>query len=49
MYLIYHMTDESMPSIARHFDRDNSTVNHAVHLIDDLLRLQPGLFDGLMT
>ncbi len=36
MYLARHLTGKSLPVIARHFDRDHTTVIHAVRRIEQL-------------
>jgi chromosomal replication initiator protein len=38
MYLARHLTILSLPEIGRRFDRDHTTVYHAVNMVDFLMR-----------
>ena len=38
MYLARHLTILSLPEIGRRFDRDHTTVCHAVNMVDFLMR-----------
>ena len=41
MYLAKHLTTKSLPDIGRAFDRDHTTVIHAVKTIDDMCLKDP--------
>lgn len=47
MYLAKQLTSRSLPEIGRKFDRDHTTVMHAVRKVEELILEDPGMTEAL--
>lgn len=49
MYVLKNVSLMSLPEMGRHFDRDHSTIHHAIEKVGELVRSDPSLKQAVET